>query len=73
MLSLMFLLVGQCVQAHIKKDAWFTIYCSMRLYAVILILCCRPPGFTVVSLGKCLAGGLQSGCTVKLTGAQYKL
>ena len=56
-----------------KKDAWFTIYCSMRLYAVILILCCRPPGFTVESLGKCLAGGLQSGCTVKLTGAQYKL
>ncbi len=21
-----------------KKDAWFTIYCSMHLYAVILIL-----------------------------------
>jgi len=23
-----------------KKDAWFTIYCSMRLYAIILILSC---------------------------------
>jgi len=24
----------------VKKDAWFTIYCSMRLYAVLLILNC---------------------------------
>ncbi len=30
---LMFLLLG-------AKGAWFTIYCSMRLYAVILILNC---------------------------------
>ena len=32
MLSLMFLILGA------KKDAWFTIYYSMRLYAVLLIL-----------------------------------
>ena len=32
---------------------------------------CRPPGFTVVSPGKFLAGGLQSGRTANLTGAQY--
>ena len=35
-------------------------------------LYCRPPGFTVVSPGKYLAGGLQSGRTANLTGAQYK-
>ena len=34
---------------------------------------CRPPGFTVVSPGKYLAGSLQSGCTANLTGAQYIL
>ena len=33
----------------------------------------RPPGFTVVSPGKYLAGGLQSGCTANLTGVQYKI
>lgn len=33
---------------------------------------CRPPGFTVMSPGKCMAGGLQSGCTANSTGAQYK-
>jgi hypothetical protein len=32
---------------------------------------CRLPGFTVMPLGKCLAGGRQSGCTVNLAGAQY--
>ena len=36
-------------------------------------LYCRPPGFTVASPGKCLAGGLQSGCTANLTGLQYKM
>jgi hypothetical protein len=36
-------------------------------------LYCRPPGFTVVSSGKHLAGGLQSGCTANLTGMQYNL
>ena len=35
-------------------------------------LYCRPPGFTVMPPGKYLAGGLQSGCTANLTGAQYK-
>ena len=35
-------------------------------------LYCRLPGFTVVPPGKYLAGGLQSGCTANLTGAQYK-
>ena len=34
---------------------------------------CSPPGFTVVSPGKYLAGGLQSGRTANLTGAQYIL
>ena len=33
---------------------------------------CRPPGFIVMSLGKYLAGGLQSGYTVNLAGAQYE-
>ncbi len=37
------------------------------------ILYCRPPGFTVVSPGKYLAGGLQSGRTANLTDAQYEL
>lgn len=32
---------------------------------------CRLPGFTVVSSGKYLAGGLQSSCTANLIGAQY--
>ena len=35
--------VGQNIVTHVppferKKSAWFTIFCSMRLYAVILIL-----------------------------------
>ena len=34
-------------------------------------LYCRPPGFTVVSPGKHLAGGLQSGRAANFTGAQY--
>jgi hypothetical protein len=33
---------------------------------VIVSLCCRPPGFTVASPGKCLAGA------ANLTDAQYK-
>jgi len=36
-------------------------------------LYCRPPGFTVMPPGKYSAGGLQSGCTVNLTGVQYKM
>ena len=35
-----------------KKDAWFTIYCYMRLYAVILILnisCVRTTGILRIS------------------------
>ena len=39
--------------------------CRLQVY-------CRPPGLTVVSPAKYLAGGLQSGCTANLTGAQYK-
>ena len=42
--------------------------CAMRLARIIL----QTARFTVVSPGKCLAGGLQSGCTANLTGAQYK-
>ena len=38
-----------------------------------LQLYCRPPGFTLMPQGKCLAGGLQSGCTANSTGMQYKL
>lgn len=33
---------------------------------------CRPPGFTLVSSGKYLTGGLQSGCTANLASAQYE-
>ncbi len=36
-------------------------------------LYCRPPEFTVVLLGKYLAGGLQSSCTANLTNTQYKI
>ncbi len=49
----------------VSRAAW-------QILAIVSIYC-RPPGFIVVSMGKCLAGGLQSGCTVKLTGAQYIL
>ena len=34
-------------------------------------LYCRPPGFTLMLLGKYLAGGLQSGRTANLVGVQY--
>ncbi len=47
---------------------------SGRTFDVVIDkLYCRPPGFTVVSPGKYLAGGLQSGLTANLTGAQYRL
>ena len=49
MINMIVLLLGA------KKDAWFTIYCSMRLYAVILILncfadynCCKKCIFSVL-------------------------
>ena len=37
-----------------------------------VVLYCRPPEFTVMPSGKCLADGLQSGYVVNLAGAQYK-
>ena len=42
------------------------------MQTIIVLLYCRPPGFTVVPPGKHPAGGLQSDCTANLTGVQYK-
>jgi len=50
--------------------AWLEAHPGVRAWVVLddLDLYCRPPEFTVTQPEKCLAGGLQSGQTVNLTG-----